>query len=104
MTAGGGGGNGGVVGDDGNTWQELGQLTQLLLVEGTKIVGAFAALHGLHHTDVEALSRVLVAEERGTPMTARAGHGVARGRAGPGRGVFRGQQTQTPKSAQPKAA
>lgn len=36
----------------------------------TKTTGAFAALHGLHHTDGEALARVLVAQERGTPMTA----------------------------------
>lgn len=55
-----------------NTREELVRLTQLLVAEGTKIVGAFAALHGLHHTDVEALTRVLVAQERGAPMTAGA--------------------------------
>ena len=54
---------------EGNTREELVRLTQLLVVEGTKVVGAFAALHGLHHTDVEALTRVLVAQERGTPLT-----------------------------------
>lgn len=48
------------------------RLTQLLVVEGTKVVGAFAALHGLHHTHVEALTRVMVAQERGEPMTAGA--------------------------------
>lgn len=52
-----------------NTRDELVRLTQLLVVEGTKIVSAFAALHGLHHTDVDALIRVLVAQDRGTPMT-----------------------------------
>lgn len=50
--------------------QELLRLTQLLVVEGTKVVGAFAVLHGLHHTDVEALTRVMIAQDRGTPMTA----------------------------------
>ncbi len=55
-----------------NTREELVRLTQLLVVEGTKVVGAFAALHGLHQTDVEALTRVLVAQQRGTPMTAGA--------------------------------
>ncbi len=58
--------------DEGNTRQELVQLIQLLVVEGTKVMAAFAALHGLHPTDVEALTRVLVAEERGTPLTAGA--------------------------------
>jgi len=58
--------------DGGNTREELGRLIRLLVEEGTKIVGAFGALHGLHHTDVEALTRVLVAQERGTPMTAGA--------------------------------
>lgn len=57
------------MGDGGNTREELVRLIQLLVAEGTKIVGAFAALHGLHHTDVEALSRVLVAQERGMAMT-----------------------------------
>ena len=56
----------------GNTREELVRLIQLLVVEGTKVAEAFAALHGLHHTDVEALTRVLVAEERGAPMTAGA--------------------------------
>ena len=55
--------------DGGNTREELFRLTQLLVVEGTKVMGAFAARHGLHHTDVEALTRVLVAQQRGTPMT-----------------------------------
>lgn len=55
-----------------NIRDELMRLTQLLIVEGTKVVGAFAARNGLHHTDVEALIRVMVAQERGTPMTAGA--------------------------------
>lgn len=58
--------------DGRKTRHELVQLTQLLVVEGTKVVGAFANRHGLHPTDVEALTRVLVAEERGTPVTAGA--------------------------------
>ncbi len=55
---------------DSNTRAELVRLIHQLVVEGTKISGAFAALHGLHHTDGEALARVLVAQERGTPMSA----------------------------------
>ena len=58
--------------DDGHLRQELVQLVQLLVVEGTKVMGAFAASHGLHSTDVEALTRVLVAEEQGAPLTAGA--------------------------------
>lgn len=57
---------------EGNTREELVRLTHQLVVEGTKFVGAFAALHGLHHTDVEALNRVMVAQAAGTPMTAGA--------------------------------
>ena len=60
------------MGDDGNTREELVRLTQLLVVEGTKVMAAFAALHGLHQTDVEALTRVMVAQERGEPLTAGA--------------------------------
>ncbi len=55
-----------------DTREELMRLTQLLVVEGTKIVAAFAARHGLHPTDIEALTRVMVADQRGTPMTAGA--------------------------------
>lgn len=58
------------MGEDGNTRDELVRLTQLVVVEGTKITGVFAALHGLHHTDADALSRVLVAQRRGAPLTA----------------------------------
>ena len=64
------------MGGEDNTREELARLIQLLVVEGNKIVGAFAALHGLHQTDVEALTRVLVAEERAKWEAARA--------AGPG--------------------
>lgn len=53
----------------GNTREELLRLTQLLVVEGGKVMEAFASLHGLHVTDVEALTRMMVAEERGTAMT-----------------------------------
>lgn len=57
---------------DGNIGEELVRLTQLLVVEGSLGVGAFAAQQGLHQTDVMALSHVRVAEDRGTPMTAGA--------------------------------
>ena len=62
----------GEVAASGNTRQELVQLIQLLVVEGAKVMAAFGALHGLHPTDVGALTRVLVAEEQGTPLTAGA--------------------------------
>ena len=42
---------------------------QLLVVEGGRVSGAFAARHGLHPTDVEALLHVMHAEERGGPLT-----------------------------------
>lgn len=48
------------------------RLTQRLVVEGTKFISAFAAIHQLHHTDTEALGLVLVAQEAGRPMTAGA--------------------------------
>lgn len=57
---------------DRNTREELVRLTQVLVVEGARFVEAFATLHGLHHTDVEALTLVKVAQERGVPMTAGA--------------------------------
>lgn len=57
---------------DRKTRDELQQLIQVLVTEGTRIVGAFAALHGLHHTDVQALSHVMLAQDRGAPMTAGA--------------------------------
>ena len=56
--------------DDGNTRDEVVRLTQLLVVEGTKFMAAFAALHRLHDTDAQALTRVLIAQEQGTPVTA----------------------------------
>ncbi|WP_299055827.1 MarR family winged helix-turn-helix transcriptional regulator [uncultured Nocardioides sp.] len=49
---------------------ELQRLVQLLVTEGSKVVDDFAAAHGLHRTDVEALTHVQVAEARGTPLTA----------------------------------
>ena len=58
--------------DTGNTHEELERLVQLLVVEGTKVVEAFAARHGLHPTDAEALILVIVAQQRGAPMTAGA--------------------------------
>ena len=56
--------------ESGNLREELVRLVQLLVLEGTKVVEAFAGVHGLHHTDVEALSRVMIAQDRGTPMSA----------------------------------
>lgn len=58
--------------EDGDAREEVVRLTQALVVEGTRFMAAFAALHRLHHTDAEALGRVLVAQEAGTPMTAGA--------------------------------
>lgn len=48
---------------------EMVRQLQLLVVEGGKVAAAFAARHGLHPTDVEALLHVMHAEERGGPMT-----------------------------------
>lgn len=56
----------------GNTRDELMELVQLLAVEGAKIAESFAVQHGLHHTDANALAWVLVAQERGTFVTAGA--------------------------------
>ncbi len=44
-------------------------LLQLLVVEGGKVAGAFAQLHSLHPTDMEAMTRVLVAAARRAPLT-----------------------------------
>lgn len=49
--------------------EELVRLVQLLVTEGGKVGGAFAARHGLHPTDVDALVHVLVAQQRGAPLT-----------------------------------
>ncbi|WBQ08251.1 MarR family winged helix-turn-helix transcriptional regulator [Kribbella sp. CA-293567] len=45
-------------------------LVQMLVAEGQRIGHSFAHRHGLHPTDVEALIRVMVADERGAPVTA----------------------------------
>lgn len=55
-----------------NLHQELVRLSQVLVSEGTKLMGAFADRQGLHPTDVAALTRILVAEEAGAPLTAGA--------------------------------
>lgn len=55
-----------------NLHQELVRLSQVLVSEGTKLMGAFAAQQGLHPTDVAALTRIMVAEEAGAPLTAGA--------------------------------
>lgn len=48
---------------------EIVALLQLLSVEGGKVGTAFGARHGLHPTDLEALVHVMVAEDRGAPLT-----------------------------------
>lgn len=45
-------------------------LVQMLVAEGQRIAHVFAQRHGIHGTDVEALVRILVAGERGRPLTA----------------------------------
>lgn len=45
-------------------------LLQTLIAEGQRIAHVFAQRHGIHGTDVEALIRILVAGDRGVPMTA----------------------------------
>ena len=54
------------------TRAELMRLVPLLALEGRRIVEAFAERQGLHQTDVEALSRVMLAEAQGAPLTAGA--------------------------------
>ncbi|MGZ0148184.1 MarR family winged helix-turn-helix transcriptional regulator [Kribbella sp. WER1] len=49
---------------------ELVGLVQMLVAEGQRIAHVFAQRHGVHGTDVEALVRILVAGERGQPLTA----------------------------------
>ena len=50
--------------------EELTRLIQLLVVEGGRVSAVFAASQGLHQTDIETLTRLLVAEEREQQMTA----------------------------------
>lgn len=45
------------------------QRVQLLIAEGGKVADAFAGSSGLHPTDVDALLHVVVAQDRGAPMT-----------------------------------
>lgn len=42
---------------------------QLLIAEGSKVADAFAASSGLHPTDVNALFHVVLAQDRGAPVT-----------------------------------
>ncbi|MEU8224020.1 MarR family transcriptional regulator [Kribbella sp. NPDC048915] len=49
---------------------ELVGLVQMLVAEGQRIAHVFAQRHGIHGTDVEALVRILVADQRGAPLTA----------------------------------
>ena len=48
---------------------ELTRLIKLLVVEGGRVSTAFAASQGLHQTDIETLTHLLVAEERQQQMT-----------------------------------
>ena len=57
------------MGGDRERRDDVVRLVQLLVLEGGRVAGAFAHRHGLHHTDVEALTRVLVAQTRGAPLT-----------------------------------
>lgn len=59
-------------GDESAIRDEVVRLTQHLVTEGDKVTAAFVALHGMHPTDVEALTQVLMAQERGHLLTAGA--------------------------------
>lgn len=54
------------------TRAELMRLVPLVALEGRRIVEAFAEWQELHPTDIEALSRVMLAEAQGVPLTAGA--------------------------------
>ena len=54
------------------TRAELMRLVPQVAREGRRIVEAFAERQKLHHTDVEALSRIMLAEAQGIPLTAGA--------------------------------
>lgn len=58
--------------EGGKTRAELMRLVPLVALEGRRIVEAFAERQGLHQTDVEALSRVMLAEVGGVLLTAGA--------------------------------
>lgn len=58
--------------EDDKTRAEVMRLVPRIAAEGRKIVDAFAERQGLHQTDVEALSRVMLAEAQRTPLTAGA--------------------------------
>ncbi len=49
--------------------QDVEALIRRLTVESQKLAHAFAARHGLHATDFEALVHVMDAEGRGSPLT-----------------------------------
>ena len=54
------------------TRAELMRLIPLVAIEGRRTVAAFAEQRSLHETDVEALSRVIVADALSAPLTAGA--------------------------------
>lgn len=57
---------------DRNTRDKLIALTQLVAQEGIEISAAFAALHGLHPTHLQALMLVMAAQDAGTLISAGA--------------------------------
>ena len=64
--------------DDGKAREELLRLVPLVAAEGTKIMEAFADQQRLHHTDVEALTLLMVADAQETLLSA----GALRGELG----------------------
>lgn len=58
--------------DTGNVRDEVVRLTQEVVVEGARVRGAFVAGQRVHATDMEALTHVLLAQQRGEPVTAGA--------------------------------
>lgn len=55
-----------------STRTDLMRLVPQLALEGRRIAEAFAQREGLHQTDIEALSRVMLAEAQAAPLTAGA--------------------------------
>lgn len=56
--------------DDKDVRAELMRLVPQVAREGRMIVEAIAEQQDLHHTDVEALSRIMLGEVQGSPLTA----------------------------------
>lgn len=56
----------------GNPRDDVVRLTQALVVEANQVRTAFVAAHGLHATDIEALTQVVLARQLGASVTAGA--------------------------------